>query len=203
MNNKYGYWNIEEWYHPAVSVKKVPIEVLIDAICSAHEPRNGIDVEPKYRKNTEELKRLPEYHYKTGCIDDPEMTEELAGQGLHYGSFEMGAMRCLVVVPEDVLKKQDSRIPLLVVYHRENYFDPFWAMKTLEIYAEYIKKAGKNKFTILFIVPNFDGPVNIFAGIITEGIQCYCGDRNKVLIDLSLLVKNGKKLKDIEGFNYA
>lgn len=203
MNTKYNYDGFEQWYSEPRDTGKAPIEYLISALGSLPEKRGEIDQAPQYQKDWETLKKLPEYHYKTGCYDDPEVVADLNSRGLHYESLEMGATRWLVLAPKEAYEKQDRRVPLLVVFHNENYDDPLWNLKTLELYQNYVDAAAqKQDRTLIFIVTNYS-PANMFTGMITEGIQNYCSDRDRIYLDLSHLICNGKKLADIEGFRYV
>ena len=205
MNYKYGYKDIEQWYQEDAPVQQIPLEKLIAAIKSIPEERGDIDEDPAYAPSTwEAVKKTEAYHYKTGCIDDVDAVGALHAARISYESKEMGATRWLVLTPTERLEKRDAVLPLLVVFHEENYDDPFWSVKTLKLFDAYIREQIEKKDrTILFIVSNFNGPVNMFKGMITEGIQNYCGDRNRVLVDVSHLLRSGVRLSGIKDFAYV
>lgn len=202
MNLSYNYEGWQEWESEPRDTDKAPIEVLIETLGTLPEDRQDIDDDPRFKTNWEVLKKLPEYHYKTGCYDDPEMVADLNRRGLHYESLEMGATRWLVLAPLKAYQEQDRRVPLLVVFHNENYDDPQWNLKTLALYAACVDAAAqKQDCTLIFIVTN-SSLAHMFTGMITEGIQNYCADRDRIYIDLSNLRKHGRMLKEIEGFQY-
>ncbi|MGM9594227.1 MAG: hypothetical protein ACI3U8_07720 [Candidatus Onthomonas sp.] len=202
MNTKYNYDHYEEWYLEPRDTGKAPIEYLIQTLGALPEERGDIDRKPEYQRDWAQLKSLPDYHYKTGCYDDPEMVAGLNARGLHYESLEMGATRWLVTAPREAYEQQNRRVPLVVVFHKENYDDPLWNLKTLELYRDYVDAAAeKQDRTLIFIVTN-GGPANMFTGMITEGIQNYCADRDQIYIDISNLLRHGKTLSEIEGFQY-
>ena len=99
-------------------MERAPIEYLVQALGELPEEREGIDSDPSWQRDPEELKRLPDYHYKTGCYDDPEVVARLHEGGLHYESLEIGATRWLVLAPRTAWERQDRRVPLLVIFHR-------------------------------------------------------------------------------------
>lgn len=203
MNKSYSYEGIEEWYAELKKTQAIPLEVLIEKLNDISEDRKGIDQDTRYLKDPAEVKRSPTYHYKTGCLDDPETVADLAQRGLHYESLEMGGTHWLAVTPAKIMKEQNKKVPLLLVFHREDYSDPFWAMKTLALFSAYNDAAAqKQDHSILYIVAN-DEPTHMHAGIITEGIQNYCGDKNKIYVDISNLKNNAIDLKDIRGFEYV
>ena len=53
---------------------------------------------------------------------------------------------------------------------------------------------------MIFIVSN-GGPAQVFSSMITEGIQNYCADRDRIYIDLSNLVAAGSGLVRLRDFN--
>jgi hypothetical protein len=201
------------------------MQLLVQKLGEQPEPRGDIDARPAYQVDWAEAKRSQAYHYKTGCVDDPAVLTDLQKRGLFYNSLEMGATRWLVLVPADAyenrkfqfqseLPEGDRKLALLLVFHKESYDDPFWAMKTLELFKEYVNAAAERRnCAIIFIVSNdkpepaprpMFGPrlPHMFGGIITEGLQNYRGDKDRIYVDLSLLRAQGIQLKQIEGFQY-
>jgi hypothetical protein len=203
LNTNYRYEHIDEWYAKAEDVKPAAIEVLTGKLCELPEPRGDVDKHPVFQKDWDEVKTLPEYHYKTGCIDDPAVIDELNRMGLHYQSLEMAATYWVAVTPVSLIEKQGKKVPLLIVIHKEDYADPFWAMKTMKLFSAYNDAAAqKQDRTIIYVVSNNGEPIHMLTGMITEGIQNYCGDKNSIYIDLGNLVRNGVSLKDLDGFEY-
>lgn len=203
MNRTYCYEHWERWEAEPRAVERAPIEYLVQALGELPEEREGIDSAPAWQRDPEELKRLPDYHYKTGCYDDPEVVARLHEGGLHYESLEIGATRWLVLAPRTAWERQDRRVPLLVIFHKECYDDPLWNLKTLWLYRDYVRAAARQQDrTMIFIVSN-GGPAQVFSSMITEGIQNYCADRDRIYIDLSNLVRCGKRLGEIAGFQYV
>lgn len=205
MNRTYSYGAFDEWQDKG-ETRKTALEALIQKLGELKEDRTGLDEDPRWHLRAEEVKLLPEYHYKAGCINMPEIVGQLKNQGLYYESLEMGGIRWLVVMPEDVLEHRDVRLPLVLVFHKERYEDPYWAMKTLVKYQTYIECAAREKnMVLLYLVSNMEPwePCHMFSGIITEGIQNYCGDRERVYVDISQIKENSLLLKDIEPFPYT
>lgn len=200
MNLNFGYDHIEEWDTLGKNVKPSSLEILVHAIGLVPEDRKGVDSDPQYDRDIEAVKKLPAYHYKTGCLDDPEMIAQLNARGLHYETLEMGATRGIVLTPLDTYEKKDRKLPMVVTFHKEDYFDPFWAMKTIQLFGNYVDAiAEKQDRTHVYIVSNNE-PARMFANMITDCIQNYSGDKNRIYIDTSLLA--GTSLKDIEGYFY-
>jgi poly(3-hydroxybutyrate) depolymerase len=178
------------------------LERLVRILGELPERRGGIDARPEYQQDWAEARLSPAYHYKAGCVDDPAAVGRLNAGGLRYESLEMGATRWLAIVPREAYERRDRKLPLLLVFHRENYDDPFWAMKTLEKYSGHIDGAAQKKDrSLIFIVGN-GAPVRMFGGMVTEGVQNYCGDKDRILVDLSAVRENGLSLKQLEGFAY-
>lgn len=202
MNKAYCYEHFEEWNAEKKNGKPVAIEVLVKKLGELPEDRKGVDQNPAWQQDWGRAKLLPEYHYKAGCVNAPEVVEALKERGLHYESLEMGGIRWLAIAPQEALERRDRKLALLLVFHKENFEDPYWAMKTLEQFRDYNELAAvKRDRTILYLVSNNE-PCRLFQGMITEGLQNYCGDRDRVYIDLSLLRQHQVKLKDIEDFTY-
>ncbi|MGM9522555.1 MAG: hypothetical protein ACI3VB_08780 [Oscillospiraceae bacterium] len=202
MNLDFCYDHFEDWELIGKDVKPSSLEILVEELGRLPESRRDVDSDPAFLRDIEEVKKHPAYHYKTGCLDDPETVAELNARGLHYETLEMGATRSLVLTPLENFKNHAGKLPVLITFHKEDYFDPFWAMKTLKLFKPYVDAAAqKLDRTIIFIVTNNE-PARMFANIITDCIQNYDGDKNKVYIDISLLHENGRTLKSIEGFTY-
>lgn len=145
MNTSYKYEHFESWVQKKREITPAPIEVLVKKLAELPEDRKTVDSNPEYRKDREAAKKLPEYHYKAGCVNVPEIVGKLRERGLHYESLEMGAVRWLVVTPQELYEKQEKRVPLLLVFHKEDYSDPYWAMKTRELFRDYNDAAAEKK----------------------------------------------------------
>jgi len=202
LNLNYNYDHIEEWETLGKDVKPSSLEILVRAIGLTNEDRGTVDTDPRYDRDIEEVKKSPAYHYKTGCLDDPEMIADLNSRGLHYETLEMGATRGIVITPLENHESKERKLPVLITFHKEDYFDPFWAMKTLHIYEARVEDAAvKQDRTHVFIVSNNE-PARMFANMVTDCIQNYSGDKKKIYIDVSLLTGSGQKLREIEGYFY-
>lgn len=200
MNYHFSYEHMEEWETLGTDVKPSSLELLSHAIGLVPEERRGVDSDPRYNQDPEEVKKSPAYHYKTGCLDDPELIAQLNNRGLHYETLEMGATRGIVLTPLAAYEQQNCKLPVVITFHKEDYFDPFWAMKTIQLFENYVDAAAeKQNRTHLFVVSNNE-PVRSASNMITDCIQNYCGDKKQVYIDVSLL--RGTSLRDIEGYFY-
>ncbi len=200
MNLNYCYEHMDAWEKIGKNVAPSSLEILVHAIGLVEEDRKNVDSDPKYDRDPEQVKKLPAYHYKTGCLDDPEMIAQLNARGLHYETLEMGATRGIVLTPLENHRRKERKLPMLITYHKENYFDPFWAMKTLQIYESYVNDAAeKLDRTNVFIVSNNE-PARMFGNMVTDCIQNYSADKNRVYVDVSLVTGQGKSLKEIDGY---
>lgn len=201
MNLNYSYPGFSDWETIGKNVPPSALERLVRAIGEAAEERGGVDALPEFSADPEEVKTREGYHYKTACLDDPAEVRALNARGLHYETLEMGATRGIVLTPLDNLETREAKLPVLLSFHKEDYFDPFWAMKTLRLYAGAVDAlADKKDRTHLIIVTNNE-PARGFANMLADCIQNYCGDRDRVYVDLTLL--RGRSLKTIEGFRYC
>lgn len=203
MNKTYTYPGIEEWYQEPKAAAAPPLQVLINEILKYPRERSGVDEKPEYLKDQEAIKNLPAYHYKTGCYDNPELIVALTERGLTYATLEMGAMRWIVLTAAGETEKK----PLIMVFHAEDYFDAFWNEKTLDLYSSYIDElAAKRDRVLIFMVANCGkgatGTVGMYSGQITEAIQNYGADKERIYIDLTDALAQGMKLNEIAGFRY-
>lgn len=199
MNRNYAYPGFSDWESAGQNIPPCALERLVRAIGEAPEARGGVDALPEFSADPEEVRSRPGYHYKTGCLDDPDTVRALNARGLHYETLEMGATRGIVLTPLRNLETRERKLPVVISFHREDYSDPFWAMKTLRLYAGAIDTlAEKRDRTQLVIVTN-RAPARSFANMLSDCVQNFCGDRDRVYIDLSLL--RGRSLREIPGFS--
>ena len=202
MNKQYNYPGIEEWYQPPKAVEAPAIQYLIDKILTLPEDRMGVDEKEAYKADQEAIKKLPDYHYKTGCYDDPELVKALAARNIAYATLEMGAVRWIVLTPT-APKDPEAKRPLILTFHAEDYYDVFWNQKTLDIYSSMVDALEeKQDRTLIFLVAHIGSKIAMFQGQITEGIQNYGADKERIYVNLTNFLAKGEKLNDIEDFKY-
>ncbi|MCD8104940.1 MAG: hypothetical protein LUF35_08065 [Lachnospiraceae bacterium] len=200
MNPYYSYPDISLWQLESWNKKINPLFGLIRTLGELPEDRRGVDQLPAYQRDPEEVKVLPGYQYKSGSYDDPSVVEQWAKRGMQVYSREGGTMRSVVFTPADAAP---GSLPLLVIFHRESYEDPFWALKTLDIFKEDCSLAAEKKsYAIWFIVTNNMPDLR----------RSYCGmlrydmtdeiDTERIYLDVRLLLAHGQKLSSLEDFRY-
>ena len=66
MNRTYSYGAFDAWQDKG-ETRKTALEALIQKLGELKEDRTGLDEDPRWHLSAEEVKLLPEYHYKAGC----------------------------------------------------------------------------------------------------------------------------------------
>lgn len=193
MNKYMTYDGYEQWYQPMQTAEPSQVERLSNALAAVSKERGGIDADPIYHGDRDAIQRSPDYNYKAACYNDPLVIESLQKKGVRYISTEMGGVRYMILSPIEV---QAERLPIHIVIHNEEYSDPFWAMKTLRLFREYISGMPK---LLVFIIANH-GRLRKVPSIITKGIREYCGDQRRIYFDLSVFLGANHTLSELDGF---
>ncbi len=200
MNKYFEYPNIDLWDIENWKVKINPLFGLIRKIGELPEKSGSEDTNPAYRENWDEIKSRPDYQYKSGSYDDPKVAQYWHERGMRFLSREGGTMRSVTLMP---ISAPGAKVPLLVVYHKEDYANPFWALRTLEHFSGYCQKAvEKRAYGIWFIVTNNMPDLQ----------RQYCGmlhydmtpdvDTDKIYLVLDSLYGQGIRLRDLTDFTY-
>jgi hypothetical protein len=137
MNSRYSYDTIGLWDESAWKHRISPISGLI-AWMGKNEK-----VDPKpYHSPVDGLvgdrcKTLGCYAPKTNSVNIPSVVEGWRAKGVHYECRSQGGIDWIIMAPVSCFSDFGAKLPTLVVMHREDTDDPYWAMKTLERFGAY------------------------------------------------------------------
>lgn len=196
MNRSYSYPNINLWEEHEWDIKVNKLTGLIEKIGELKEERRGVDDDHSFQMPWEDVKKLPGYQPRTNSYDSPEVIRYWKDRGMKYLSRMGNKIRHVYLMPES-----DTKIPVLVVYHKEEYEDPYWALKTLKLFEEYCNKAAQERFGIAFVVTDNEPDSRRTYYTLPAHLKRYHPDPDRLFLDLALIKKHGLKLKDIE-FTY-
>ncbi len=203
MNKHYRYENIELWQEAVWANKISPIAGLVNWL-GAHE-----SVDPAPYKNPvnglsgDACKTLPYYNLKTNSVNRPEVIAAWRNKGVYYDCRAMGGVAWLIMAPLACLQNSGAKLPALLVMHRTDITDPYWAMKTLEHYQAYNEMLAQDQDKLIIYIatpaPDFN---RIYVNILQEAFVFVPGDTQQVFLDVSVVYENGGTLKDIREFVY-
>ena len=209
MNLLYGYEGMDSW-NPAnytQDSKPSPVHALIKFIGSLEEDRGKVDSTPAYCFRREEVENQPGFHYKTGSMNLPEIVNYWKLKGIRFETREIGGGRFISMVPFrnfEHYRDQNSKLPIVLTFHKENFTDPFWAMKTLDLYKTRCEHlAAHMDYFLIFQISN-NGPDNrgSYQYMMREATQIFPGDKGRVYLDVSALKKQEISLNSVAGFSY-
>ncbi len=199
MNKYYSYKNFELWNNENWEDHKSNINGLVQWI------QGNSEVNPRSFQTdyTGDLQKHPGYRTKTSGIDDPAIIQYWADRGICLTVLSQGGKRWVSMVPEQAIQDRSHRLPAVVVYHLEDYSDPWWAMKTVEYYKEYNEKlAASRDFMLIYVVTEGPDEDMIYLNIMQEAFILYPADLEKLYVDISSVRKKGVKLSEIPDFRY-
>lgn len=196
MNRSYSYPDINLWEERAWDVKVNKLTGLIEKLGELSEKRKGVDEDPAFQMPWEAVKKLPGYQPRTNSYDSPEVIGYWKDRRMTYLSRMGNKIRHVYLMPEG-----DQNIPVLAVYHKEDYEDPYWALKTLKLFEPYCEKAAQERFGIAFVVTDNEPDDRRTYYTLPTHILPYHPDPDRLYLDISLLKEHGLKLKDID-FTY-
>ncbi|MGM9521073.1 MAG: hypothetical protein ACI3VB_01170 [Oscillospiraceae bacterium] len=184
-----------------------PVHTLAKFIGAIEADRKGVDDKPEYKFTCQEVENREGYNFNSGSMDIPEVIEYWKSRGVHVETRETGGGRWVAMVPQAQYERYtepDSKLPLVIVFNSESFADPFWAMKTLDIFANHIERFAKSLDHMLVFQISDDGPDNsgAYRHMIREATQMFPGDENRVYIDVTKAVIHSISLNSIEGFSY-
>lgn len=192
MNKYFTYPHFDVWKQESWDCKINALTGLIEKIGELPEDRGGIDADLKYQRDWEEVKTLEGYHNKTNCFNDPEVVGYWNSRGMKYLSRTGNQIRHIYLMPEEAGR------PYMVIYHNEDYADPFWGMKTLEHYKNYCDQAARHRFGLAFVVTNNAPDRRRTYYTIPTHTNPYRLDQSRMYLDLSILQENHVALRDID-----
>lgn len=199
MNRDYTYEKEYLWYNDAWKDKDGQIDPLFQWLGDHAE----ISVYPACARLDIEPEQSPYYKAKTNALDLPEVINFWKEQGLKYTSLEQGQKHWISMIPTKS-SCENRRLKALIILHREDCSDPYWAMDTMEKYRELNELAAKRQdLALIYLVANGPDSDHIFGNIMQEACCLYPIDLEQVYLDVSLPLRLGVRLSDIEGFSWV
>ncbi len=190
-----GYWDPEKW------TEKISAVFPLVTWMGEHEPRDSAPWPGALPLS--EAMALPCYDRKTNCVSLPEVVDAWKKQGVHYERRSQGGVCWLIMCPEKSLSDFGTKLKTLFVMHNEDIADPYWAMRTLRDFEKYNEAVAKEQDLCVFYIctgkPDYD---RVYVNILQEAFVFAPGDTKEVYLDVSPVLKAGKKLSEIPGFTY-
>lgn len=146
----------------------------------------------------------PDYRPKTESLDDHEVIGYWAAKGIRMTVLSQGGKRWVAMVPEKaIVDRENSRLPALVVFHKEDYSNPWWAMRTVAHYKAYNENLAANPdHMIVYLVSEGADIDRIYLNIMQEAFILYPADLDKIYIDVHQVLRAGVSLNELTGFRY-
>lgn len=192
------YWDTDVWKDTISSVfglvkwlgKHEPVDT-----APYHSPIGGL--------YGEEAKTLDCYDRKTNAVSIPEVVSYWKDRGVHYERRSQGGCGWLIMCPDKCLDHFAVKLPVLIVFHRADLNDPYWAMKTLEHFRDYNEMVAKEQDMMIFYICT-DSPDTgrVYVNIMQEGFVFVPGDVNQVYLDVSTVYGADATLNEISDFIY-
>lgn len=205
MNKYYNYPNIDLWKTETWKDKTPPLAKLVLYMQQTNEIVPS-DYVPSYPIEGD-LKEHPLYRKKTHGIDDPAVLEELHDMGLHYHCTGQGGRkpvgeRCWIIIGPQKAVDEWTKLPMLLVFDKQDEFDPRWTMRSVKKYWKYVEDVAKSKDYFLVIKTDVDlDEAMIWINILQEICCLYPIDTKQVHLDVSNIVDH-MKLKDVPNYRY-
>ena len=198
-NPAYRYPNIELWEDEPWQGMKSPIDALAQWIGS-HDTVRG----PFYPHPAGDATVQPGYKPKTNSVDVPETIEKWAKQGMRFTTLEQGCKHWISLVPEEAIRTGRKLKALLILQQEAPLENPWWAMNIMTRNEQLNMLTAQSQDTALFYLiakgPDAD---RVFQNIVQEAFVLYPVDLNQVYFDVSAVLHQGVKLRDIPGFVYT
>jgi hypothetical protein len=201
MNSYYSYdgielWDENKWQDRISSVFPLVKQIFVNSDLDSAPYPNPVD-----GAAGENAKKFNFYDLKTNSVNMPVVVDYWKNRGLHYECRAQGGLCWLIMAPLRCLKDFGAKLQTLVVFHREDLKDPYWAMKTLEKYRNYNEAAAESEDSIIvYIVSNVPDSNRVYVNILQEAFVFVPGDTDRVYLDMSVLIEKKISLADIEGF---
>lgn len=147
---------------------------------------------------------LPTYTKKTNCVEAPDVIAHWEERNMCFTNRSIGGVRWLIFAPTSTRTDHRHKMKTLIIFHQEDYSDPYWAMKTFEDFEDYLSMAAVDQDTILmFFVTQGPERGGYFVEILQEASTCFPIDKDKMYLDMTLLKNGGYSLRDVEGYTYT
>lgn len=206
MNKYYSYPNIKLWETETWKDKVPPLSKLVLYMqqTAVIEPSDYV---PSYPVEGD-LKQHPLYRTKTHGIDDPAVVKELNDMGLHYHCTGQGGRkpvgeRCWIIIGPQKAVDDWTKLPMLLVFDKQDEFDPRWTMRSVKKCWKYVEEVARSMDHFLVIKTDVDlDEAMIWINILQEICCLYPIDTNQVHLDVSMIVDH-MKLKDVPDYHYV
>lgn len=199
-NDNYSYPNFELWggkpWENHVS--------FIDGLAQWLGENTPLHCGDYPHRAVEKPKEDPDYRPKTESLDDHMVMEYWASKGIRMTVLSQGGKRWIAMVPEmAIAKRSEEKISALVVFHKENYADPWWAMRTVHYYKDYNEALAKQPdHMIIYLVSEGPDIDRIYLNILQEAFVLYPADLSRIYLDVHVVCQRHQALANIPDFRY-
>jgi hypothetical protein len=198
MNKHYGYEHMEMWEEERWQVKISPILELVCRIAdneAAYKSHRNPTIDDAAWKG---YNNPASYHSKTGSMNVPNVIKYWNEQGLAYEDRELGHLRWVIMTPKDAIG-QSKKLKALVIIHRADYSNSYWAMEMLEYYREYNLMAVKENMVLIYIAVEEGTKPKMYTNILMEACSIRPVDETNIYLDVSPLMDAGQSLSSAGG----
>lgn len=201
MNSNYSYKYQELWDERTWKKRISKIYPLITYIGECAIPDYSAYPTPYEEKFGEEAKKLPFYTRKTNCVELPEVILSLHAKGITFDCRSQGGINWFILAPSYCLADFTKKLITILVILREDITDPYWAMKILRRYESYLNLITEDEGCIFYFLAGDTPDYNrIYVNILQEAFVFVPGDINRLFLDVSMLVNNGKAFNEIPSY---
>lgn len=200
MNTHYNYPHKELWEGKLWADRVSYVDGLAQWL-GANVPMNEASFT---HRSVEEPKLDPDYRLKTGSVDDHEVVDYWASKGIRVTVLGQGGKLWVAMVPEKAISdREHTKLPALVVFHKEHYADPWWAMRTIAHYKDYNENlAAHPDHMIIYLVQEGPDVDRIYLNILQEAFILFPADLSRIYIDVTEAKKREIRLSDLPHFHY-
>lgn len=197
MNKHYHYKNIELWDEEVWKDRISPIFPMVKWIQGLQEIDHTPYANPVDGLTGEACRELDIYYPKTGSIAIPAVIDAWKEKGVTYECRSQGGFDWIIMAPSSCMQDYGKKLSTLVVFHRADITDPYWAMKTLEHYERYnTMVAESGDVIVIYLVGNDPDFNRVYVNILQEAFVFIPGDVKSVYMDMSPAVKNLSEMPD-------
>ena len=196
MNKYFGYPGKELW-DKKVAAEQLPVVPLSTRISELNNKLYTVQAKPESERRSDGY-----YNPKAFSYVHDDMLDMLKSKGLTFYLSAMVEMTYISIVPEDHMlrhKRYDDPMDTIIVMVHVDITDPNYAMYTLERYAKYIDMAAKERIALHFGMYSKVDNTGRFVNTMREAMVIHRFNYNRLMLDVSGILRAGEKLSDIQG----
>lgn len=139
---------------------------------------------------------------KTNTYIYPDVVKRLDEMGITFRHDGLGGQWWIMLAPKSVGKGGNRHPKFLVIFHDTDYADPYWAMRAMDYYKDYIRMAAEEGMCILICATDGRDEDCLYSNVLCEMHAIFHVELDELYVDVSSVYADGKTLKDIPDFVY-